>query len=151
MRVDTKAYGPLEVDARQRIKFPQGLYGFEELSDYVLLDARQKPFYWLQSLTAKETAFVLIDPLIVRSDYKVDVDSRDYETLKLTGPEDKRFLQFVIVTIPTDGRAMTANLQGPLIVNKEIREGLQCISRCNEWHVQHDIVEEMQSNENRAC
>jgi len=151
MRVDSRAYGFLEVDARQKIKFPQGLYGFEGLSEYVLLDARQRPFYWLQSLSVKETAFVLIDPLIVRSDYNADIDPQDYEALKLTGPEDERFLQFAIVTIPADTRVITANLQGPLIINKEIREGRQCISRSNVWHVRHNIVEEMKSNENRAC
>lgn len=151
MKIDTKAYGFLEVDARQRIEFPQGLYGFEGLSDYVLLDARQSPFYWLQSLNVKETAFVLIDPLIVRPDYHADIDPQDYEALKLTGPEDDRFLQFVVVTIPADGRGMTVNLQGPLIINKDIQEGRQCISRDNEWHVQHNIIEEMKANENRAC
>jgi len=151
MKVDSKAYGLLEVDARQRIEFPQGLYGFERLSDYVLLDARQRPFYWLQSLTVKGIAFVLIDPLIVRSDYNPDLDPQDYENLKLTGLDDKRLLQFAIVTIPDNTRGITANLQGPLIINKEIREGRQCISRSNEWHVQHNIVEEMRSNENRAC
>jgi len=149
MRVDSKAYGPLEVDARQKIRFSQGLYGFEGLFDYILLDARQKPFYWLQSLAVRETAFVLIDPLVVRSDYKVDINPQDYEALELSGPEDEKFLQFVIVTILAD--AMTVNLQGPLIINSKTRKGRQCISRSNEWHVRHNIVEEMKSNENRAC
>lgn len=151
MKIDTKAYGLLEVDARQKIEFPQGLYGFEGLSDYVLLDARQSPFYWLQSLAVKGTAFVLIDPFIVRPDYNADIDPQDYEALQLTGPEDERFLQFAIVTISANNQGMTANLQGPLIVNKETRKGRQCISRDNEWHVQHNIIEEMKSNENRAC
>jgi len=151
VKIDTKAYGLLEVDERQKIEFPQGLYGFEGLCDYALLDARQKPFYWLQSLTVRDTAFVLIDPLIVRPDYKADIDPQDYEALKLTGPEDERLLQFAIVTIPADSREMTANLQGPLIINREIRRGRQCITRDNEWNVQHSIIEGMKSNEHRVC
>jgi flagellar assembly factor FliW len=37
----TKAYGPLEIDEQQKITFPQGLFGFETIRDYVLLDAER--------------------------------------------------------------------------------------------------------------
>ena len=47
MRVVTKAYGEVDMDERQRVSFPGGLLGFEKFSEYVLLDARQKPFFYL--------------------------------------------------------------------------------------------------------
>lgn len=143
MTVDTKAYGSVEMDERQQISLPLGLYGFEGLVDYVLMDARQRPFYWLQSVDVREVAFVLMDPTIIRPDYDSDIDPMDFEALSLEGSDDERFLQFAIVTIPEDRQGMTANLQGPIIINKESREGRQCISRNDKWHVRHNILEEM--------
>ncbi len=99
MTIDTKAYGQVEIDERQRIELPHGLYGFEGLHDFVLMDARQRPFYWLQSVDVREVAFVLIDPKIVRLDYKADIDPADLESLDLEGPDDDRYLEFAIVTI----------------------------------------------------
>jgi flagellar assembly factor FliW len=151
MTVDTKAYGMVEVDERQKITVADGLYGFEGLVDYLLMDARQRPFYWLQSLEVREVAFVLIDPTVIRPDYEADLDARDYEALGLDGPRDERFLQFAIVTIPEDRQDMTANLQGPVIINKESREGRQCISRDERWHVRHNILEEMAATGKNAC
>ena len=57
-------------------------------------------------------------------------------------PEDA--LSFAIVTIPEDARRMTANLQGPLILNRETRTGRQCISGDPRWQVRHLILAELQ-------
>ena len=75
----------------------------------------------------------------------------DLEALGLADSRDSRFLQFSIVTIPDDNRqGMTANLQGPLIINTENREARQCISRDDRWGVRHNILEEMAAGKN-AC
>ncbi len=63
----TKPFGSVELDERQRIRFPFGVLGFESLHDYALLDADQAPFYWLQSLEVVEIAFVLIEPRVFRA------------------------------------------------------------------------------------
>ena len=70
MQIKSKAYGPIEIDDRQLIRFPSGLFGFETLSDFALLDAAQQPFYWLQSVDVEQVAFVLIKPTIFRTDYR---------------------------------------------------------------------------------
>ena len=60
MRVETKPYGVMDLDERQKIFFPYGILGFEQLKHYVLLDAKQPPFYWLQSLDMPDIAFPLL-------------------------------------------------------------------------------------------
>lgn len=150
MTVDTKAYGTVEIDERQRITIPSGLYGFEGLEQFILMDARQRPFYWLQSLDVQEVAFVLIDPKLIRPDYDARIDSTDFEALGIKDSNDERFLQFSIVTIPEDRQEMTANLQGPIIINKESRMGRQCISQNDNWKVRHNILEEMAAGKD-AC
>ena len=87
MRVLTP-YGEIDVDERQKVRLPWGLFGFEELREFVLLDAAQQPFYWLQSLERPEVAFVLIDPLLFRPDYTPDVDPAELAGIGSPPPDD---------------------------------------------------------------
>jgi len=141
MKVQTKAYGEIEIEDRQRISFPRGLFGFEELHDFVLLDATQQPFYWLQSVERVEVAFVLIDPKFFRPDYTPEVDPLELEEIGIITADD--MLVFSIVTIPPAAGRMTANLQGPLIFNRETHVARQSISTNPRWGVRHGILDEM--------
>jgi len=141
MRVDTKAFGLVEVDDRQKISFPEGLYGFEEYIDYVLMDAEHQPFFWLQSIKDKDIAFILINPFLFRPDYELNIPNEDLEDIGIKSPE--KALIFTIVTIPPDGSAMTANLQGPLVINRENMTGKQAILSDVRWNTRHDIVAEL--------
>jgi len=149
MRVLTKAHGEIEVDDRQRITLPEGILGFEDLKEYVMFDAKQPPFYWLQSVDRVEVAFVLIEPVIFRPDYTPDVDPADLSEIQISSPED--MVVFAIVTIPEDSSKMTANLQGPVIINKKTRVGRQFISPNPKWAVRHYILEEMKLVGQSSC
>jgi len=141
MKVASKAYGVVEVDERQRITFPQGLFGFEAFKEYVLLDAERQPFYWLQSVEVEGIAFILINPFLFRPDYELDVSDEELGEIGIEDPAAA--LIFAIVTIPGDGGAMTANLQGPLIVNRDSRFGKQAILSDGRWKTKHDIMAEL--------
>jgi len=143
VKVLTKAYGTIEVNERQKITFPSGLFGFESLKDYVLLDAAQQPFYWLQSMDEENTAFILIDPFIFRPDYEMDISNE--ELLPIGISESEKAVIFSIVTIPPDNSPMTANLQGPLVINRESRLGIQAVLTDSRWKTKHDIMAELAS------
>ena len=144
MRVKTKAYGELDADERQLVSFPAGLLGFEQFKDYVLLDARQKPFFYLQSLDVPDLAFILIDPFLFRSDYSLDVSDESLAEIGVGAPTD--VLVFTIVTVPGDGSPVTANLMGPVIINKRNRRGMQAVLTDQRWKVKHDIMAELASS-----
>jgi flagellar assembly factor FliW len=144
MKIDTKAYGPIEVDEKQKIVFPEGLYGFEDYNNYVLFDAEdQPPFCWLQSVDDREIAFVLINPFLFRPDYEVSISNEEMQGIGITSPENA--LIFVIVTIPPDGSPMTANLQGPLVINRANMTGKQAVLADVRWKTRHDIIAELNS------
>ena len=149
MRVMTKANGEMEVDERQKIHFPKGLFGFEDIHEYVLLDSVQEPFYWLQSVEYKDVAFVLISPMVFRPDFVLETPSEELEALGLDSFCDENLLIFAVVTIPEDSKKMSANLQGPVIINRKDHTGRQVISSDNKWRVKHYILEEMA--ESKAC
>jgi flagellar assembly factor FliW len=117
------------------------LFGFEELREFALLDASQPPFYWLQSIERVEVAFVLIDPHFFRPDYSPDVDTGELEEIGTPQGEDSLVLS--IVNIPENSSLMTANLQGPLILNRRTRQGRQSISTNPRWGVRHVILAEL--------
>jgi flagellar assembly factor FliW len=141
VKVTTKAYGLVEVDERQRISFPQGLFGFESCREYVLLDAEKEPFYWLQSVDSAGTAFILINPFLFRPDYEVNIGNEELLDIGIKEPE--KALIFAIVTIPTGGSPMTANLQGPLVINRDTHAAKQVILADPRWKTRHDILAEI--------
>ena len=141
MEIKTKTMGTVEITQDQIISLPEGFYGFEEYHDFALLDAEQKPFYWVQSLDDPNLAFIVIDPFLFRPDYEMDIDDKVLEPIKATGPEN--LIVFALVTVPVDGSSVTANLKGPLIVNKENKKAMQVIVSDDKWTTKHDIVAEI--------
>jgi flagellar assembly factor FliW len=141
MTVNTKPFGRIDVDDRQKVLFPYGVLGFELLKNWVLLDAAQPPFYWLQSTENADVAFPLIDPRVFRPDYTLEVAADELGEIGVVAPSDA--LDFAIVTIPEDPSDMTANLQGPIIINRSTRLGRQCISLDSRWRVRHPIIKEL--------
>lgn len=140
MILETKAYGPVEIEDKQVLGFPQGLLGFESYRQFALIDAHKKPFFWLQSTEDPRIAFILIKPSIFHENYDPGLSQEDWDDIGARGPED--CLEFAIVTVPESG-PMTANLQGPLYICKATRQGKQCISPKDEYRTKHDILEEM--------
>ena len=149
MKVLSKPSGEIEVDERQKLRFPSGLFGFEGLREFVLLDATQQPFYWLQSLEEPSVAFVLIDPLLFRPDYRPEVEPEELAEIGIGSPDD--LLVLAIVTIHESQKGMTANLQGPLLLNRSARLGRQSISADPRWGVRHAILEEIALARQGAC
>ena len=149
MIIDSKPFGRIEVDDRQVLTFPRGVYGFENLREFALLDSTRPPFYWLQSLEEPQTAFVLINPYVVRPDYVLEIPDEDFE--EIGSPEPDSTLVFAIVTIPSSGGEITCNLQGPVVVNRTDRLGHQSISLSQSYHTKHPILEEMRSARSGSC
>jgi len=141
VKISTKAYGLIEVDDRQKITFPRGLFGFEKYMDYLLLDAERQPFYWLQSMDLEQVAFVLVNPFLFRPDYEMNISNEELAEIDIHSPE--KALIFSIVTIPTDGGPITANLQGPLVINRDTRTGKQAVLSDTRWKTRHDIMAEL--------
>jgi flagellar assembly factor FliW len=139
--VATKAYGSIEVNEQQRVSFPLGLFGFETFNEYVLLEAEREPYYWLQSGDMEHIAFILINPFLFRPDYEINIENEGLNAIGITDPS--KALIFTIVTIPRNGGPLTANLQGPVIINRENGQGMQAVLTDSRWKTKHDILAEI--------
>ena len=147
--------GQVDVDEQKILTFPRGILGFEAHTRFVLLNSARPPFYWLQSLSDIQTAFVLISPEVFRSDYQLSLEKGELELLavkELEGGElilqngqPAELLVFSIVTISAKQHNITANLQGPIIINTQNHLGMQGIQTDDRWQTRHYILEEMSS------
>jgi flagellar assembly factor FliW len=151
LKVNTKDYGMVDVDERQKIVFPDGLIGepFKNLREYVLLDGLQQPYYILQSLESAATAFVLIDPFLFRPDYEMDISDEDLALIGIKSPED--VLCFSVLTIPVDDGPMTANLRGPIVINRHTHFAMQVILSNPKWGTRHDVLRELADSKKVPC
>ncbi|MBQ7613175.1 MAG: flagellar assembly protein FliW [Spirochaetaceae bacterium] len=141
MKIETKTMGIVEIRDTQIITMPEGFYGFENFTQFALLDSEQPPFFWMQSMEDKTLAFIVIDPFLFRPDYELDIDDNTLSKIEASSPEN--ILVFALVTIPQDGSPITANLQGPLVINKQNKKGLQVVVAGEQWKTKHDIIAEM--------
>jgi flagellar assembly factor FliW len=141
LKVVTKAYGTIDVDERQKLLFPSGLFGFESFRSYVMLDADHQPFFWLQSTESAAAAFIMVSPFLFRPDYELDIGDDELADIGISSPESA--LVFSIITAPADGGPMTANLQGPVVINRDTRLGKQIILSDPRWKTKHDVIAEL--------
>lgn len=142
MKIDTSRFGEVEVNEGDMISLPEGLIGFPELNQFILLDHdNDSPFKWLQSTSDPTMAFIVISPLSFRPDYMVEVTEEEVATLKLTNPNEA--VISVIVTIPMDPKKMSANLKAPLVFNLSNRLGKQVVLKDPQYQTKHFIMEEM--------
>lgn len=149
MTVNTKTMGHVEVDEKQKIGFPRGLLGFESYKDFVLLNAPQAPFLYLQSLDAIDVSFILIDPFLFRPDYELDLADSDLGAVRIDRQEDALIL--AIVTVPPGGGSMTANLMGPIVINRKENLAYQAILSDARWQTKHDIMRELSEARKAPC
>jgi flagellar assembly factor FliW len=117
MTYTSSRLGTFEIKAENVLTFPSGLLGFPESRRYVILDHdTAAPFKWLQSLDEPALAFVIIDPDLVLTTYRVEVSAEAMAEVQAQGEEE--LSTAVILTIPSnDPTRITANLRGPLLMN----------------------------------
>jgi len=138
-QINTKKFGKVDVEEKQRIHFKAGILGFEDNKDYYLIIKEDSPFLWLQSAENENLAFVLINPYIFMPDYNLTISPSDWALLDIV-PETDDHLVFTIVTIPSNPEEMSANLQGPIVINPKKKLGVQAISLDDKYHIKHPIL-----------
>ena len=137
MHVQTTRFGTVEVGDDRLIDFPTGLLGFSSFTRFALLQPDDDGvFYWLQSVDSPDLAFVVTDPSRWCEDYEASVRREHMDLLDLEQVEDARV--FVIVNKYDD--SLTANLQGPLVVNLRNRRGIQIVLSDQRWTTRWEIA-----------
>jgi flagellar assembly factor FliW len=154
MEILTRDYGTVEINESSIIRFENGIIGFEDYHNYVLLDCagegEQSPFRCLQSTDDSDLAFILLDPFIVRPDYEVEIDNESAVSLSVEENADAAI--FAIAVVPEDIKLMSINLKAPVIINARVNRGIQYIIDNSEYGVRHYLADEVErENGIRMC
>ncbi len=148
MDVKTKTGDVVSVDEKHILSIPEGLFGFEPYKQYAVFESEYPPFMWMQSTEEQHLAFLIVDPFLICDDYELDVDDKTLAKIDVTSPTDVFVMS--IVTIPGNGSPVTANLQGPLVINKNNGKCMQVVLNNNRWTTKHDIVKALKAREGKC-
>lgn len=137
MEVKTTRFGVVDVDAARVLTFPEGILGFPDCRQFVLLQTNEEgSFFWLQSVERAEIAFVVCDPLLFVPDYQVPVKAEEFETIELKSMNDAQ----VMIIVNKVDRMLTGNLQGPLVINARNRHGRQLVLSEKKYSTRHPLI-----------
>ena len=127
------------LDGGLTVTFAGGLPGFDDLRDFVIepLPGDLAPFCRMRALDPTGVEFVVVPPGLLFPDYKVEVDEETVDRLELRS-EDAAVL--TIVTLSDDGTAPTANLLGPIVVNRRTRAAAQVVLHGSGYEVAVPLV-----------
>lgn len=137
MDVRTTRFGTVSIAEDRVITFTKGLLGFGSCTRYCLLEpAEDACFFWLQSLDDPNLAFVVTDPSLFLKDYSVPVRPEQMSDLQIDSLEDAQ----VFVIVNKVDQTLTANLQGPLVINTIRRVAEQFVLAEKRWTTRHPIL-----------
>jgi flagellar assembly factor FliW len=147
MLVQTSRFGQVDVDEERIIQFPAGLLGFSSYRRFALLQPDDAGiFFWLQSIEAPDLAFVVTDPALWIADFQAQIRREQMDELSLGDVSDA---QVLVIVNKRDG-ALTANLQGPLVINSKNCRAMQLVLAEKRWTTRHTLMQLGQSGEVRA-
>jgi flagellar assembly factor FliW len=140
--VKTFRFDEIVVDRKLILTLPKGLLGFENGHRYVIIETPDsEPFKWFQSLDDPGLAFVIVNPMVFFPDYRIDVDRRELDELKIADPAS--VIAYVIVSVADKNLAgMSANLQGPIVVNMENNLAKQLVLVNGPYTTRHVLVKQ---------
>jgi flagellar assembly factor FliW len=149
MQVQTTRFGVIEATEDQVIMLTEGMLGFSGCTRYVLMaDEIGEPFKWMQSTDIPSLAFVVIDPAVILPNYHFSVKREQIKPLDVETVDDLQV--YVIVTMSGNILDVTVNLQGPILVNKKKRAGLQLVLNDPNFSTRHPLFTNQPENEAEA-
>lgn len=138
MVVKSARFGPLEVDEKDFLRFPEGLPGFADQRAFVFLPyGPESPFAFLQSVTDPDLVFLLVEPFAFFADYQFEIDDTFARRLGLSEKTPPQI--FTIVTVPEKPEEMTANLLAPVVVNPRKGMALQIVLEKAPYTTRHRL------------
>ncbi len=144
MKVNTTRFGELTVNNEDIINFSEGLLGFENLTQFFIVDPGDSTLIlWLQSTEDNSVAFPIIEPKIFKPDYIAKLLPADMAAVQLDTMSDAKI--YSIITIPSDITTMSANLKAPIVINNAKKVARQIVLQDNKLSVKYEMYKELKS------
>ena len=139
MIINTDYYGSVEYTKEELVAFPEGLFGFPDLKNYLPLglDDGDGSLLLLQSVENPQIAFFLIHPSSFLPDYDPVLQPEELQQLHAKTSGELTFYSICIVH--GDYLENTVNLKCPLAINPVTRQGMQVILNGTGYGYRHRL------------
>jgi len=142
MLIATQRFGNVQIPEEKIITMIRPILGFEILNEFCLIESDDMaPFMWLQSIEEPAIAFIIVNPRVFFPDYRIEINRKEIADLKIADVEAVE--TYVIITAASDPAKMSANLQGPVLINTANNLARQLVMVNSEYGVTHSILEQM--------
>jgi flagellar assembly factor FliW len=151
LKLLTKYFGEIEYEPEDVVTFPNGLFGFEDETAFLLLpiEGGRHRLLCMQSVQTQGLAFVVMDPLALCPDYDPVLQPGE---LKQLGVSDSQELGYYVLCKVKDPVAdSTVNLRCPVAVNPQTRQAQQVILESDRYHMRHPLTEFGSGEGETAC
>lgn len=128
--IQTYQFGEISVEQSYIFTFPEGLFGFEEYREFILISEEStEPMKWLLSVEDPSIGFPVLNPLLLDISYRVP-DSLLHNDTAL----------FVIITLANVHGVMSANMKAPIFLNAKTQSGKQIILSSERYSPEYIIA-----------
>lgn len=141
MKLRSKYFHDIDYEEADIIRFPNGLFGFEEEHSFLLLPfaGSNETLLCLQSVQTPALAFILVNPFAYRPDYAPELSEEELRLLGVSRSQELCFYTLCVVRDPVG--ESTVNLRCPVAVNIDRREAMQVILDTDRYHMRHRLAD----------
>lgn len=127
MNINTKYFGELSYTQEEIITFANGIFGFEENKQYLLIrfEEENSGLLCLQNLEDMNLAFIVVNPFCFSGDYAPQLPEKELE--KIGSPATEAILCYNICVFNEDMKKSSVNLRCPLLINGDSRQAIQVV------------------------
>lgn len=151
MTADTKYFGRVKYRQDEILRFPDGLFGFEEEEKFLLLPfaGSAGTLLCFQSLATPGLAFVAMNPFSLKPDYTPVLSQTELDRLGVKHSRDLCWYVFCVVRSPVS--SSTVNLKCPVAVNEDTGVAAQVILEDEQYEMRHPLSEFGTKEESGKC
>lgn len=127
-----------EPEERIAIHFEDGIYGFEDVKDFVLVERDSSRVIW--SLRAAEGGFptlIVVDPFVVMQGYRPQLTGQERQALG--NPADDELCFLAVAVIRENLADSVVNLKSPIVINMPTRQARQIIMENSDYPVRYRL------------
>ena len=116
------------------INFPEGMYGFEDVHEYILLQEDEAKTIWsLQAAYKDVPSFVVVNPFMLMKDYSPILSDEDLKALGMPNEEEIVFL--AVTALKDTIEESVVNLKSPIVINVRTKLAKQIILENNNYPI----------------
>lgn len=151
MLFQTKYFGEIDCGEEERLSFPDGLFGFEDEKEFLLLpfEGSGGTLLCFQSTATPALAFVAVNPFSYKPDYAPELAFLELERLGVSDSRELCYYALCVVREPVADS--TVNLRCPIVVNDQTRQALQVILDSRDYGMRHPLSALHSQKEEAPC